>query len=1152
MSAKQPTGEGVREDGAQFEPFDLTVSLGPDLTPWLSATSRVGAVHGIPRRSALLCALPDLLDMVYDYADDIQFAELQPRPKLSRMLGKLVFGEPAVAQLFQATRGVAADRGRQVLFRILASPHLAALPWELLPDPAAHGNQQPYLALAPDTHMVRQARGRTYATRMSMLEAPLNLLLVLSSPIEDDREDWLSFDIFEVKRNLLAELAPLEQAGLLRIDVEDRPTLDNLRRRIGAQRRGYHLFHYVGHAFPDGLILEDASGYREDLSGARLAELLRLCPDLRLAVFSGCETARAADPSTVSANKAVGWRDLLSLADYCVQEACPAVIGMQAVLPFSTERVFTRFFYQALASGYTTAESLRLARGAIQADRRVGGDLLDWSVPSLFVGSGEPGALVPRTAAPPEVRPRARAELNIGLRQSNTRFFGRDLPLRQAVDVMTGRTAERVLVVAGAPGVGKTALVDRALEEVGNAISHSLFVSSGHLTPEVGQSWELLAAGKLPDLKGLSELKADEPLKKLCRLADEVLRYSGVETRERADEWDAREWWTRLVEDMVRRQFVLIIDDAGALSGLQHELLKKLLTQVLNEYVKRRRRKGEQPHRLQEELREQLSKVEGILAKPGAKGLSAALGELSLPEVVSQGMERLPARLLRESAQIYCQCLEQRIFSLNQNTGSSRAALIRTGPALDAEDFEHLFPALLKLEAERACLGSALSLLADRRSQVRVVIAAASPPQDFFNLPDNMIFTMRLAPLTWTETWRWIRRNLPGLVRFGEDYTARLWGRFGTQLELWEELERLTLRRRNQNVNLIELAEQKIVPSILPQPKDGVGQAARRSHRSLRIAVAGPRLAGPGEIAEALTRLAREHGVGGRVAFDAGEAGTLATLIDEPSPFAASGQASSVDLYKWLDRVIARQPDIILLDYGAQRPIGELKNVMTFQRMLFQHIHHRILLIAAGGNKTPARDAAVGEKRSRQTLVMIPSAYPEVLSVGPLGGDGKLRDYAVWHPRIAKPDLFMTDNLAVTPLAVALRPEAVQARTLQTIEWGAGFAAIHAVATAVLVWSFLPEWSPQEIRQLLVEAGQPVPGKKGARGLMMESAIALARRRLVEQTLTEGPASLQTLSAITGLERQTLSLILKSMIEEGRVLRLATGRLERFQLFRKG
>jgi len=141
---------------------------------------------------------------------------------------------------------------------------LSALPWELLPDPAAGRHEQvPYLALAPDTHVIRQARGRTYPMRTTLLEAPLNLLLVFSSPTPGAYEDdSLSFDIFEIKRNLLAELSILKRKGLLHVEVVDRPTADNLRQKIGAQSRGYHLFHYVGHAVPEGLILEDRAGYR--------------------------------------------------------------------------------------------------------------------------------------------------------------------------------------------------------------------------------------------------------------------------------------------------------------------------------------------------------------------------------------------------------------------------------------------------------------------------------------------------------------------------------------------------------------------------------------------------------------------------------------------------------------------------------------------------------------------------------------------------------------------------------------------------------------------------------------------------------------------------------------------------------------------------
>ena len=1136
-------------ENGQFEPFDLTVYLGPDAIPSISASSRVGAAHGIPRKSSSLPALPDLLDLVHDYTDDIQFAEFQANPELSRILGDLVFGDPAVAQLFQATRGVAAERRRQVLFRILASGHLAVLPWELLPDPAAGRHDRwPYLALAPDTHLIRQARGRSYAMRTELLEAPLNLLLVLSSPIPNsDAEDWLSFDIFEVKRNLLSELETLERSGLLHVEVEDRPTTDNLRRRIGAQRSGFHLFHYVGHAYAEGLILEDRAGYRETMPAAKLAELLRLCPDMRLATFAGCETARAPiDPATVDPRTTVGWRDLLSLADYCVQEACPAVIGMQAVLPFSTERIFTRFFYQALASGYTIAESLRLARGAIQADKRVGGDLLDWSVPALFVGADEPGAIVPRKPPAPKPPPEPRAELNLGLRQSNSQFFGRDLALRQAIDVITGWAPERILVVTGPTGIGKTSLIDRALEEIGNEASHALFVSFDRLAPDVEKVRKLFAGGKIDDPQKLSGLLADDmlenALEKLCRLTYELLTYSGVKARDFVPGWKISDWWDRLVEDMVRRHFVLVIDGVGVLDHLQRELLEELLNQLFVDCVENRL-KGETKRsrsQLLKALTAQRCKLQD--AEADKNTLMTLWKEIEFPENRLKVIEKLPDRYRLECAGLYLKSLEQ---LLGAGVRQEEPDKVVPTTQVNATSVEILSETLCKLEKIRSSLGAALDTLADRRSPVRVIITTRSRPRDFFNLPDDMVFLMRLAPLTWTETWRWIRRNLPSLLRCGEDSLSSLWGRFGVKLERWEELERMVSKESDPTVDLLKIAE-KIVPLSLPRTTKGsLDQAAPRGSRALRIAVAGPHLAGQDQIAEAITQLARQHGIGGRVVFDSTDAGALATLIDLPSPFLKEykgyprGSVPPEAMISWLTEVIHQHPDIILLDYQSNKILPRLlKKLRTDEQTLLRSIQQKALLIAAGGHKD--LDIPPGEKRG-PVMATTPSAYREVLSVGALDDEGRLQRYSEWNSRLKKPNLFMPDNLNGTPLALALNPETFKPGTLSQ---GSSFAALHAVAAAVLVWSLLPDLPPKKIRDLLVTASEPVPGSK-AQKLTIEGAVKAARRRLVKKALEDGPASLQTLSALTGLEGRIVSSILQ---EDGLAVRLSGGRLERFQL----
>ena len=132
--------------------------------------------------------------------------------------------------------------------------------------------------MARDVHVVRAGRARTYAVRSEPVEPPLNLLMIMSSPLrEGSGSDEAPFDLYEEKRSLLAELRPLEEQGLLRIEVEDRPTMERLRERIGRQRRGFHLVHYLGHAQPAGLRLEQPNGRGTLVESARFAPCCSRC-----------------------------------------------------------------------------------------------------------------------------------------------------------------------------------------------------------------------------------------------------------------------------------------------------------------------------------------------------------------------------------------------------------------------------------------------------------------------------------------------------------------------------------------------------------------------------------------------------------------------------------------------------------------------------------------------------------------------------------------------------------------------------------------------------------------------------------------------------------------------------------------------------------
>jgi hypothetical protein len=970
---------------------------------------------------------------------------------------------------------------------------------------------------------VRLARGRTYPIRADRLKPPLNLLVVLSSPAARTLTDEsLSFDIYEEKRSLFAELKPLVDAGLLRVDIEDRPTLQNLRRRIGAQRRGYHLFHYLGHAEPDKLILEDDAGRRDDQSASRFMEILRLCPDLRLAVFAGCETARAAgDPLTVDAGAIDGWRQIMSLADRCVQESSPVVVGMQAVLPFRTERLFTRFFYQGIVSGYSVIGAMRLARTATRGDRHVGGDLLDWSVPVVFVGGADPGPMVDRSTRGVPPKEPARHVLRLGLRQRETRFFARDVALRQTIDVLSGKAPERVLVLTGPASVGKTMLIDRALEEIGGPI-FILYVRLDDIAPELMLHPEMYSkAGDLNSwaFEDLAEMRRETPLKRLCKHVAELLKREDGRRHDPELSQGPSEWWLRLIEELASRPFVIVIDNVGSLVRMDEPLTRRLTGYWLQRHVEQLLDKRVGVYTVAKSLGGLIEHVRRSADYTEIDDPNPLVSELSELHDWLSGWSRTARDCVASEAARWLRYLDS-------STGPTPEEL-KERARKDELEQPLLRKAARALVGARDVLSDAFSIVADRRSGVRLAVVAEKLPDKFLNLPSDQRFVMRLGRLTWFETWRWIRRNLPGLLRYGDEYLERLWPRLGTELELWEELERRILEPGINEPPIL-----KIVDEIVPRPPSTNTTLPSidlpRGGRPLRLAVAGPNVEAAEALALAITRLAAEYGIGGRVGVQAeDERGSLAVLVDVPSP-TRDGMLSTLQIRSFLHEVSDRQADIVLLDY---RYLVDLPLSSGPETDLLGRLHHRMLFIAASGNLNRMDDPK---------KVSAPGVYSEVLAVGSLDNNGCLQAYAEWIPELRKPDIFMVDQLIGTDLE----------RTLGRGGLGSSFAALHAVGAAILVWSTLPDLTPDELRELLCRASRPVEMDSEPRPLMLtvQAAVEEARRELMRRTLREGPCSLQALAAITGLELRLVNDTLDLLLSNKEVRRLTRGRLERYEL----
>ena len=547
----------------EFDSLDLSVTSGSGGQLWLSALSRLGVVHGVPSTgnrevAADELAAARLAGLTADFRRAIaqgRLLTLTPAAGLPDLLRRLVFGVPEVLELYQRTRGAAVHEHRGLVVRVLASPGaVAALPWELLPDPD-RGVRGP-LTLARNVHVARLARSRTYPVRTAPLRPPLRLLLVLASPPLGPAAGP-PFDIYEEKRLLLAALAPLTDAGRLTVDVADRPTLGQLRERIARRGRGYHLLHYLGHALPEGLVLEDGRGHAALTPAADFMGLLHACPDLRLAFFAGCMTAQAPDAGAEET-----WPGSLSLADVCVRDACPIVVGMQAKLAPRTERLFSRFFYHALANGRSVPEAVALGRAAVYDDEYVGRAIDDWAVPCLFFGGEPPGTLIDdaAAAAPAEPPPRRRrVELRLDFREGERQYFARHTRLRQVVDYLTGRTPRRLLWIYE-NAEGRTArLIDRALEDA-DGLDFLLTVSVARLFAPDGA-----AGGKKGGAKKAAPAAEPDPVLALCRLVGELLTRGGVDVPDRQPRWDGETWWARLLDALVRERFAVVLyDDAAA------------------------------------------------------------------------------------------------------------------------------------------------------------------------------------------------------------------------------------------------------------------------------------------------------------------------------------------------------------------------------------------------------------------------------------------------------------------------------------------------------------------------------------------------------------------------------------------------------------
>lgn len=287
-----------------------------------------------------------------------------------RRVGERLFQTVFVGSVIEAFRASvekvrAAGMGLRVCLLLDEAPELATLPWEALWDP----QDRAFLADQPDLPIVRAFRVTRDAPPAVPAVGPFRLLALLPEPRGDRKlggaTEW---------RQILEHLGPLVAAGAVQAEKVEPPTLHELGDRIGQEP--CHVLHVVAHGEQGGsgsggrLILEDAAGKRDPVSGISLTRALERRMPPRLVVVNACHGARAAVDDAFD-----------GLAQHLLSRGVPAVVAMRSAVTDAAAVAFSAALYRELAQGRTVEAAVVEARRELS----LGEHRTEWATPALYL-----------------------------------------------------------------------------------------------------------------------------------------------------------------------------------------------------------------------------------------------------------------------------------------------------------------------------------------------------------------------------------------------------------------------------------------------------------------------------------------------------------------------------------------------------------------------------------------------------------------------------------------------------------------------------------------------------------------------------------------------------------------------------------------------
>jgi tetratricopeptide (TPR) repeat protein len=379
-------------------------------------------------------------------------------------LAKRAFPGP-LGEALEAVLDKAAHASRLVTLEIRTEDQNAlARPWELLsfpkhPLPVRQGlieivRHIPSPGEDPDP--LKDPAPEIPAKRISVLgftAAPLEDQSVVALPGTGGMRDSELFWERE-QENLLAALDRLVLEGRGRLILPDTGDKEELRSQLGKANRP-QVVHLSCHGGTDNgkpsLFLEDAEGHRSPLGAEELLAWLRARPKaepLDLLVLSACDSSEAA-----------------GLAETLVRGGVHRVLGMQSTVSDPGASAFAGAFYAALAQGTDLPAALRAGRVELAAKSEEHGEAHEWAIPTLTLSRDAGPLVAPQASAAPAPPPAEviRKDFSIeGVTYLEKGYVGRRDVERLLLRAF--QRGERVIVIHGLGGIGKSTLAARFLE----------------------------------------------------------------------------------------------------------------------------------------------------------------------------------------------------------------------------------------------------------------------------------------------------------------------------------------------------------------------------------------------------------------------------------------------------------------------------------------------------------------------------------------------------------------------------------------------------------------------------------------------------------------------------------------------------------------